>query len=800
MPFRAHGGTHAANERLGIRTPPTGTAARSSFTGVVYTYSVWLLRSVLVIALSAPAAVWAQTAPVLPPPGYGNTVYLFVDALDFLASDAAFQPEADAILAGLHGGPYARVGTSGFVLVDLPWTADLANPVLSSPSPEWLSFWLSRAQARGLAVHLGSDAGVSRDTLAYDSARREDRRNAQWYMDGTLQKTSVLGSNEIWITPSRYARKVHRHLETKVRAFARMLVDLRLQFPDTLVSMSGDGEMELNYGGLDDSVPFEFQMIADYSPFAIAEFRDWIQHAGLYGPGQLYDGQGFSGGGAQYQGASGLSSFNAAYGTSFASWNLLYFDWDVAADPVDGDPKAIPDTAYEGAGWTPFPSSGPGFVPGGFDAPRSVNGTAPAFWQLWHTFRATMVANYQRDFAAWVTTTAGAGGNHVEADRWYSHQIPADYLGGTFPGCLNPDPRLRTSASPMSTANVAPFGSLGLTAFDTYGYDATLNRVVYRRTSLNLLDALRGVPNWGFVEWSPSYPIGAADPDWLGIAFHAKLAYDAGAHILNYLLWQHFVGTPENPPTSPQALNYFLSQVKNQPRDGGTVAYAPTQVSGLSGQWVKETISLSWSDLVFPGVAGFRYFDWPAFAGFEVWRGASGTFGTADGVSVVGTSISSQAAGIVPDASRPFYRVRAVTRDGNVGAFSGAVWLPRPVGTAFFSVAPCRQFDSRAGSPIAANGTQLVPLTGTPCGIPAGAKAVSANLTVTQTSAPGSIAIVAGDAAGPTTTSNLSFGAGLSRANNTVLLLASDGSGTVRVENGSAGTLHAILDVNGYFQ
>jgi len=403
-----------------------------------------------------------------------------------------------------------------------------------------------------------------------------------------------------------------------------------------------------------------------------------------------------------------------------------------------------------------------------------------------------------------MTTTADANGNTFETQRWYSHQIPADYLGGTFPGCVNPDPRLMTSASPMTTADIAPAGSLGLTSFDVYlGVDQITHTSVYSRTSQFLLDALkaRGVPNWGFVEWSPSW--GTPDPDFFGIAANAKRAYDAGAHILNYLTWDQFVGTTANPPTIPLALNLLLAQVKNQPRDAGTVAYAPTKVSGLSGRWISTTISLSWSDLVFPDVAGFRYADWPAFFQFEIWRGASRTFGTADGVSV-GTTTTSSRAGIPPDVLKPFYRVRAVARNGSAGAFSDAVWLPPPGGTTFFALPPCRQVDTRAGSPngspIAALGTLTVTLTGGPCGIPVLARAVSANLTVTDTTAPGSLAIVPGDATGPTTTSSLSFGAGQARANNTMLLLAADGSGTVRLENGSAGTLQVILDVNGYFK
>ncbi|HEX5855151.1 MAG TPA: hypothetical protein VFZ57_05985, partial [Thermoanaerobaculia bacterium] len=313
-----------------------------------------LVLAALLVGSAAPSL--AQAPPVVPLPAYGNTVYLFVDAPGLFASDAAFQPEADAILAALHGGPYARVGASEFLLVDLPWAADLANPVLSSPTPASLSAALSRAQTRGLAVHIGTIAGVSRAVTVYDAARREDRRNAQWYQDGTLQKPV---GNEIFMTPSRYARKLRRHLETKVRAFAGLLVDLRQQFPDTLVSASGDGEMELNYGGLDASVPFENQMIADYSPFAVAEFRDWIRHTGLYGPGQPYDGQGFSGGGARYGGPDGLGNFSLDYGAGFTNWNLYYFDWDVMSDPVDGDPKAIPAAVYEGTGWTGLPPFGP---------------------------------------------------------------------------------------------------------------------------------------------------------------------------------------------------------------------------------------------------------------------------------------------------------------------------------------------------------------------------------------------------------------------------------------------------------
>jgi len=131
-----------------------------------------------------------------------------------------------------------------------------------------------------------------------------------------------------------------------------------------------------------------------------------------------------------------------------------------------------------------------------------------------------------------------------------------------------------------------------------------------------------------------------------------------------------------------------------------------------------------------------------------------------------------------------------------------------PVGSAhqFYSVAPCRLVDTRnatgplGGPALAASGSpdRLFTLTGT-CGIPSGAAAISANLAVVSPSAGGSLAIYRGDGA-VTGTSSISFSAGKTRANNAILQLALDGSGTVKVNNSAAGTVNFILDVNGYFQ
>jgi hypothetical protein len=47
-----------------------------------------------------------------------------------------------------------------------------------------------------------------------------------------------------------------------------------------------------------------------------------------------------------------------------------------------------------------------------------------------------------------------------------------------------------------------------------------------------------------------------------------------------------------------------------------------------------------------------------------------------------------------------------------------------------------------------------------------------------------------------TGTTSIGFAAGTTRANNAILYLATDGTGSIGVENDSAGTLHFILDVN----
>jgi hypothetical protein len=124
-----------------------------------------------------------------------------------------------------------------------------------------------------------------------------------------------------------------------------------------------------------------------------------------------------------------------------------------------------------------------------------------------------------------------------------------------------------------------------------------------------------------------------------------------------------------------------------------------------------------------------------------------------------------------------------------------------PAGSAglFYTVTPCRQLDTRSGSPISPGGTLAVALTGVPCGIPSGATSVSVNAVVTQEAGSGHLTIYPADKTQPLA-STINFNVGQTRANNAILPLSSDGTGGVKIYNGSGGTVHVVIDVNGYFQ
>ena len=114
---------------------------------------------------------------------------------------------------------------------------------------------------------------------------------------------------------------------------------------------------------------------------------------------------------------------------------------------------------------------------------------------------------------------------------------------------------------------------------------------------------------------------------------------------------------------------------------------------------------------------------------------------------------------------------------------------------------PCRVLDPRTaaaklgGPALAADDVRVLRVTAT-CEIPADAISVAANITVTQPSAGGGVRLFAGATAPPLHHAVL-FGPGQTRANNAILGL---GNGSISIQNDSPGSVHVVLDVNGYFR
>jgi len=123
--------------------------------------------------------------------------------------------------------------------------------------------------------------------------------------------------------------------------------------------------------------------------------------------------------------------------------------------------------------------------------------------------------------------------------------------------------------------------------------------------------------------------------------------------------------------------------------------------------------------------------------------------------------------------------------------------------SAFYTLTACRVVDTRSatgplGGPALAAGTDRVFSVTGQCGIPATARSLSANVTVTQGTAGGDLRISAAGGA-LQLTSSINYRAGATRANNATIPLGASGGFSVHSDQGS-GTVQVIIDVNGYFQ
>ena len=188
--------------------------------------------------------------------------------------------------------------------------------------------------------------------------------------------------------------------------------------------------------------------------------------------------------------------------------------------------------------------------------------------------------------------------------------------------------------------------------------------------------------------------------------------------------------------------------------------------------------------------------------GTDFQNGATVTF---DGIPATGVTFinSTQIMAVTPAHATGSVEVEVTNPDSRSGSRNPAFFYsPAAAPTALYTVTPCRLINTRdpngpLGGPIFAPvAERIFDVTGS-CGIPNDAVALVINLTVFDPTALGNLSVYPGNAF-PLGTSVLNFQAGVVRANNAILRLATDGSGTIGIRNGSAGWSHVILDVMGY--
>ncbi len=148
--------------------------------------------------------------------------------------------------------------------------------------------------------------------------------------------------------------------------------------------------------------------------------------------------------------------------------------------------------------------------------------------------------------------------------------------------------------------------------------------------------------------------------------------------------------------------------------------------------------------------------------------------------------------------------ISALTDDpGQPGASDATVLFVGSGAVDFFTLPPCRILDTRnpagplGGPALNAQFDRTFLVAGT-CGIPVTAKAISVNLAAAQSTAAGNLRLRPGGMPVPLV-SSINYSAGQTRSNNAVLPL--NAAGRLAVFCGQAsGTVHFILDVNGYFE
>ena len=127
---------------------------------------------------------------------------------------------------------------------------------------------------------------------------------------------------------------------------------------------------------------------------------------------------------------------------------------------------------------------------------------------------------------------------------------------------------------------------------------------------------------------------------------------------------------------------------------------------------------------------------------------------------------------------------------------------PPPPSGRYFTVLPCRLLDTRrpdgpfGGPALSPSDVRTIAVAGQ-CGVSAQAKAVALRVSVTEPEAPGSLLLYPADQPAPLA-STINFSAGQTRTNEAIVTLSAS-LREIDLLDASAGIVHVIVDVEGYF-
>jgi len=510
-----------------------------------------------------------------------------------------------------------------------------------------------------------------------EQIKMEDRRVCQWFGDNSLTAEKFWKEDYPWghvgFSPSRYSRKFREHIAVSYTILAARIARYMRLYPETLVMASGEKEVVLSTKRAGTPYPY-----ADYSPFAVAEFRDWLRHTGMYADdGGRYAGEGYNKTGVDYAGDrtpatddnSDGHTLNGDYGTNFTTWRLKYFDWDLS-DDYRNDPNRIAYPAYGRPDWNTMPQSGPDYIEGGFDAPREEEEDGQ-FWQIWSYFRQCMINNYNKDVARMVTSAIDPfTGATIPRDRWFAHQIPSEYLAEVFlgiPGEIREEEHPAVSASRAWTANIAPYGSPGFT-----GYNKTLREELYAYIRNNLSS------HWGMTEYHPSI---GRNMDEAFYEEHLRTIWKYRPHLVVPWYW----GDGDIPGSEwvklfrvkgvsfERAVRKFMDSIRYRPRDQVPgMSYRPPRVQGLTAERSENVILITWTPFIWSDVPAFEWQQWPDFGHFNLYRGEDQNFAISAN-RLIGTSRDYSFVDQKPSPKDPFYRITCVNVQNEEGEPSVAV-------------------------------------------------------------------------------------------------------------------------------